>query len=57
MGDDEIFQYFKAANDGNLMELMYWIEEEGIKVNIQDDKGRTSLHFACSKGKSECTHK
>ena len=38
------------ALNNDLSAVRDCIEKYGINVNVQDEKGRTALHIACSKG-------
>ena len=49
---------FRAASDGTVEDVKYFIEEKGINVNTRNNdnsryRGRTALHFAAYEGKVE----
>jgi len=51
--DDLLSPFFNSCNDGNLIQVQYFVEQLGLNVNAQDTRGRAALHFACSRGQRE----
>ena len=37
---------FEATEKGTLEDVKYFVEEQGVDVNITNDKGSIPLHFA-----------
>ncbi|CAM9468162.1 unnamed protein product, partial [Discosporangium mesarthrocarpum] len=48
-GEDE--EIFDAASSGDISKLKNLLEG-GAKVDVQDEEGRTPLHFACDRGQA-----